>query len=161
MTWCGLVREDTLTFWILAVLIFMFGLLLMAIALLGANRSPVPKIKHPGLFWWPSLGMFVIAILVAMVPRVIAYGKCETAGDVLGGKEAIEEYNKNVQAEYDNCVSSQLFTVKDALVKAGGTKADIEKASTAAVPDAEFTCSNMAVGACVSKCYMPTPVNKE
>ncbi len=149
--------ENALIFWILSVLIFLFGLLLMAAALLGANRSPFPKLKHPGLFWWPALGSFVVAVLVALFPLVLAYGACERACDVIEGGEATEEYNKRVAKDFDNCVKSQQGEAKKRTADAGGTAAEIKAAGEAALPDAQYTCRNMVVSNCISACYMPAP----
>ena len=131
--------------------------MLMVIALLGANRSPFPKLNSPGMFWWPALGCFVLAVLVALAPMVLSYSACETACDVLAGGEAIEEYNKNVVRDFGNCVKSQQGEAKKRVVDAGGSKADIEAAGVAALPDAESTCQNMVVTLCVSTCYSPDP----
>jgi len=148
-----------LIFWIFAFLIFLVGMLMMTVAVLGAFRSPFPKLNKPGILWWPALGLFVVAIVISLMPLVVAYSSCESDCDVIDGGEATEEYNKNVKVMYDNCVKSQQGEAKKRVVDAGGARAEIDAAGAAALPDAQSTCKAMVRAACVSACYSPVKPN--
>jgi len=148
---------------ILSILVAGFALLLIFVALLVAHRTPLPQLRHPGILWWPGIGLLFFAPLVAVAPQYLDHNRCQSACEVIDGRATDKPYAENVATEYASCVKNSLNEVRDNAAKKnedGGT-IDIEQEVARSTAGVEVVCYDLVVGTCVQGCYNPDPVPGE
>jgi hypothetical protein len=145
---------------ILSLLIAGFALLLIFVALLVAHRTPLPQLSHPGIFWWPGIGLLFFAPLLAVAPAYVSYNSCERDCDVLDGRATDKQYAEGVAEGYASCVKNSLLEVETNALEAnadGGTLI-VDDELKKARPGVEQVCVDLVVGTCISSCYSPDPI---
>jgi len=143
---------------IVSIFVAAFAVFLLFLALLVAHRTPMPKLSQPGMLWWPGVLILLLAPVVAVMPQYMKYSDCETACNVIDGRQAEIEYAEKVAKDYASCVKNSLSEVRRNAVErnADGASIDVEQAVKDAQAGAEDTCFSLVVGTCVNLCYDPT-----
>jgi len=93
-------------FAILAILAFLAGLFLLAVAWLSGHRTLIPAAVKPIWFWVPGIALVIGAPIVGMLPSVLKWNECSNAC-TLSAPEVREAYDKCVTGGLDSMAADK------------------------------------------------------